>query len=301
MGDETASLEAAQADSPDAPSGWGGANRRAWGRAIGGTTSIAQNGTISADARVSMGGFQTGVDLFATDKWNAGLYVSHLLTDTRVNGTFGLNAGGYAGSMHADSYYLGGYATYANKQGQYADFVLQYGLHDASGTTQSGGTVSAGGKSLTLSAEGGQRFSMGGNWGIESQAQLIYNQQSLDNATISGATVQQSAASAVVGRLGVRVTGDIATNAGRLQPYGRVNLWHGFSATDRTNFIGPAGSTTIASKTGYTSTELAVGFTLALTPTASVYGEVGKLFHAGGSQSQVKSSAQASLGLKLKF
>lgn len=113
--------------------------------------------------------------------------------------------------------------------------------------------------------------------------------------------MQQDAAGSVVGRLGARLTGDIATSAGRLQPYGRVNLWHGFAGTDRTDFIGPAGSTTIASRIGYTSSELAVGFTLALTPTASVYGEVGKLFHAGGSQSQVKSSAQASLGLKLKF
>ena len=50
-----------------------------------------------------------------------------------------------------------------------------------------------------------------------------------------------------------------------------------------------------------TEVEVAAGFTLALTPTTSVYGEAGTLFHTGGGPAQVKSSVQGSLGLKLRF
>ncbi|MDB5828397.1 MAG: hypothetical protein JWQ73_2617 [Variovorax sp.] len=56
--------------------------------------------------------------------------------------------------------------------------------------------------------------------------------------------------------------------------------WHGFNGTDHTNFIGPAGSTTISNGIGHTSVEVAAGASLARTATASVYAEVGRLSKA---------------------
>ncbi|RYZ07902.1 MAG: hypothetical protein EOO24_10705, partial [Comamonadaceae bacterium] len=44
---------------------------RAWGRILGGNTTVTQNGTTSPESRTSFGGFQTGVDLFANPEWNA--------------------------------------------------------------------------------------------------------------------------------------------------------------------------------------------------------------------------------------
>ena len=113
-------------------------------------------------------------------------------------------------------------------------------------------------------------------------------------------TVDQDAANAVIGRLGVRMTGDFTTSMGRFQPYARVNLWHGFSGTDTTSFLSPAAVTNLDNRIGYTSVEVAAGATLALTPTTSVYGEVGSLFKAGG-QAKVKSSVQGSVCVKLRF
>ncbi|AMM25173.1 autotransporter outer membrane beta-barrel domain-containing protein [Variovorax sp. PAMC 28711] len=276
---------------------------RAWGRLIGGNTTVTQSGATAPESRTRIGGFQTGVDLVADDRWNAGLYVGKLRSDARVDGVYGLNLySRYAGSLRSDTAYLGGYATYANAQGQYADFVLQYGRHDIIGTSVNQVASSSDGKSLSASAEIGQRFAMGTDWGIEPQAQLIYNRQSLDTLRIGGlTTVALDTANAVIGRLGVRITGDFTTGIGRLQPYGRLNLWHGFKGADQTTFIGGAGATGFGNRIGYTSVEVAAGATLAVTNTTSVYGELGSLTHAGGSASKVKSSVQGSVGVKLRF
>ncbi|RYY69933.1 MAG: autotransporter outer membrane beta-barrel domain-containing protein, partial [Comamonadaceae bacterium] len=275
---------------------------RAWGRVIGGNTTVTQTGTTSPESRTSMGGFQTGVDLYADTNWNAGLYVGKLRSDADVRGVYGLGIGSaYAGRLRADTTYLGGYATYANANGLYVDTVLQYGIQDITGLSSNASASSADGKSLTASVEAGQRFPMGANWSLEPQAQLIYNRQNLGGNWIGGlTTVDQDTANAVIGRLGVRMTGDFTTSVGRLQPYARVNLWHGFSGTDTTSFQSPAAITNFDNRIGYTSVEVAAGATLALTPTTSIYGEVGSLAKAGG-QSKVKSSVQGSVGVKLRF
>ena len=65
---------------------------------------------------------------------------------------------------------------------------------------------------------------------------------------------------------------------------------------DVTEFIGPAATTRIA---GYTSGQVAGGFTLAVTPT-SVYGEVGRVFSIGG-DARVKSSVQGSVVLQIRW
>ncbi len=304
VGDESVQIAAA-ADGSDAPrpDGWGGRNTRAWGRTIAGNTTLSQGGPTLPESRTRIGGFQTGVDLFANGQWNAGLYMGKLRGDTNVKGIYSLNVStSRAGGLHSDSSYLGGYATWAGKDGRYADFVLQYGLHDISGTTVEQASVGSAAESMTASAEIGQRFALGNGWGIEPQAQLIYNRLNAGDTRIGGSTsVRQDAAGAVIARLGVRLTGDVQTGIGRLQPYARLNLWHGFNGTDRTTFTGGAGSTAFGNGIGYTSVEVAAGATLALTPTTSVYGELGNLIRTGSGQAQVKSSVQGSVGVKLKF
>lgn len=302
MGDE-ANGAAVPASGLTGDSGWGSGNRRAWGRVFGGTTTIAQTGTVGTDTRASTTGFQTGVDLFANDRWNAGVYVGALRSDANVNGNFGLGGlSGYAGSFRADSQYLAGYATYQIPQGMYADFVLQYGRQDVTADALFKPSAKTKGDSLLASAEVGQRFAIGNGWAIEPQAQLVYHRLNLDNTGITGATnVQLDPANAVLGRIGVRFAGDMMTSLGRFQPYARVNLWHGFGGTDSATFVGPAGAATISSRVGYTSTELAVGATLSVTKAVSLYGEVGKLFNTGGSDARVKTSVQGSLGVKFAF
>ncbi|MET3498250.1 autotransporter domain-containing protein, partial [Variovorax boronicumulans] len=94
--------------------------------------------------------------------------------------------------------------------------------------------------------------------------------------------------------------GEIATGLGTLQPYGRFNLYKASGGADVARFVGAAGSTDITGRTGSTTAELAGGLTLALSETTSVYGEIGKLWAAGGA-TDVKSSVQGSIGLRMKW
>ena len=59
-------------------------------------------------------------------------------------------------------------------------------------------------------------------------------------------------------------------------------------------------TTDIAAPTGGTSSELAGGFTLALSQSTSLYGELGKLWASGG-DAKVKSSVNGSLGVRVKW
>jgi outer membrane autotransporter protein len=114
--------------------------------------------------------------------------------------------------------------------------------------------------------------------------------------------VVQKPTTAVVGRTGLRVTSAFSTDLGRLEPYVRVDLWLGFGATDRTNFKTPAGGTTaINNGIGYTSTEVATGFTLALNKDTSVYAEVGDILGSGTGQAKVGSTIQSSIGIKVSW
>lgn len=303
VGDDDLDLQAGQRT----PSGWGGQGRRAWGRVLGGNTDTRQSSSaVTTDSHLTMGGFQTGVDLYADDNWAAGLYTGMLHNSASVNG---LTSTGVlpAGTAKLESYYLGGYATYSNADRFYTDLVLQYGLHDismraADPMASAGGSGSSHGNSITASVEVGQPFALGSSdWTVEPQAQLIYQHSQFGSTDITGSRVEQAPANAVIGRLGVRLKGDYATSIGRLQPYGRVNLWHGFAGHDSTRFVGPAATTAVSAGIGYTSVETAAGFTLKLTPTTSVYGEIGRTFKTGSGSNRLKASVEGSIGVKWNF
>ena len=246
-----------------------------------------------------MSGLQAGTDLLASGNWRAGVYVGYLDGSADVSG----NARGVIGRVgynDLQSRYLGGYATWMDASGLYADAVLQGVSHRYTVRPDINPSASGKSSSATASIETGKAFALAEGWIIEPQAQLAYQRSSFDDVLISGARVQQDADGGWIGRLGVRIKGNMATRAGRLQPYGRFNVYHASSGSDIATFVGPAASTHIASATGYTSTELAAGMTLALTPVVTLYGEVGQLFNAGGDV-KVKSSVQGSLGMRVSW
>lgn len=303
VGDDDLDLQAGQR----APSGWGGQGRRAWGRILGGNTDTQQaSSAVTTDTHLTMGGFQTGVDLYADDNWAAGLYTGMMHNTASVNGRTSTGVLP-AGTAKLESYYLGGYATYSNADRFYTDLVLQYGLHDismraADPMASAGASGSSHGNSITASVEVGQPFALGSSdWTVEPQAQLIYQHSRFGGTDITGSRVEQAPANAVIGRLGLRLKGDYATSIGRLQPYGRVNLWHGFAGHDSTRFVGPAATTTVRTGIGYTSVETAAGFTLKLTPTTSIYGEIGRTFKTGSGANKLKASVEGSVGVKWNF
>ena len=292
VGDELAPAAGAAAGDPS-----GG--RQAWARAVYSDLDIRQEGPASAQSQGHVSGIQAGTDLLASGAWRAGLYVGTLDGNAGVVGNArGLIAS--VGSNDLKSRFLGGYATWMDGDGLYADAVLQGGRH--SYTVQPYGNLNIDGKasSLTASIEAGKAFALGEGWTIEPQAQLIHQSMRFDNVLIGGALVTQDAGGGWIGRLGVRVKGDVMTAAGRLQPYGRLNVYRAGSGTDVATFIGPAASTPIASPVGSTSTEVAAGMTLALTSATTLYGEVGQIYSAGGA-AKVQSTLQGSIGMRLRW
>ncbi|SCK32968.1 outer membrane autotransporter barrel domain-containing protein [Variovorax sp. HW608] len=274
--------------------------RRAWGRVISTDMDIRQEGTVSPSSDGRLNGFQAGTDLWADGRWRAGVYAGQLDGNVDVTG-FASGIGNLAvGHNDLRSQYLGVYGTYMSEAGFYADAVLQGSRHRYTVNPVSALSVDGKGSGFLASLEVGQAFAIAPGWAIEPQLQVAHRQLSLDDTVISGALVHNDGENGWLLRAGVRVKGEIATGAGMLQPYARVNVYHAASGTDVARFIGPAAFTDISSRTGYTTTEVALGATLQLSAATSVYGEVGQLFDSGGDQ-RLKSGVQGSVGLRVNW
>jgi len=278
-----------------------GSERRAWGRVITTDLDTQQGGAVSPISKGHVSGFQAGTDLFANTHWRAGIYVGQLDGDAKVDGFASGIQKLRVGRNDLRNQYLGAYGTYTNDSGFYADAVVQAGRHRTNVAPLLSYGSETKGNSLLASIEVGQAFPMGNSgWTIEPQLQLIHQHIDLDTRQILGAVVQPKADDGWIARAGVRIKGQIDTGVGTLQPYGRLNVYKSSSGTDVARFISPAAITDVGAPVGGTSTELAGGFTLALSPRTSVYGEVGKLWSSGGSE-KVRSSVGGSLGVRVKW
>jgi outer membrane autotransporter protein len=262
---------------------------------------IRQGGTVSPTSKGRLTGFQAGTDLLTTPNWRAGVYVGQLDGDARVSGFASGIQNLAVGRNDLRSQYVGVYGTYTGDSGFYADAVVQSGRHRYTVEPNPSAGASGKGHSLLASIEVGQAFALGDSgWTVEPQLQLIHQHLSLGDSAILGAVVQPKADGGWIARAGVRVKGEIDTGVGMLQPYGRLNVYKTSSGTDIARFVNGATATDIAAPTGGTSTELAGGFTLALSPSTSLYGEVGKLWSSGG-DAKVRSGINGSLGVRVKW
>ena len=278
-----------------------GSNRRAWGRLISTDMDIRQGGTVSPHAEGRVSGLQAGTDLWANANWRAGIYVGQLEGDTRVSGFSSGLLNGAAGRNDLRSQYLGLYGTFTSDDGFYADTVLQAGRHRYTVQPQLSAGVTGKGNSFLASIEVGKAFALGsGGWSVEPQLQLIHQRLRLDDVAIPGALVQQDTDSSWTARAGVRIKGSFATEAGTLQPYARLNVYRSSKGNDVARFVNPAAITPVGAPIGGTSTELAAGFTLAVSQRTSLYGELGKQWASGG-VARVGSSVNAGLGVRVKW
>jgi len=281
-----------------APAGF---ERRAWARVLSTDIDVRQGGAVSPASKGRLTGFQAGTDLLATPGWRAGIYVGQLDGDARVRGYASGVQNLNVGRNDLRSQYVGIYGTYTNDNGFYADAVVQSGRHRY--TVEPLASVGVGGKAHSLlgSIEVGQAFGLGGSgWTIEPQLQLIHQHMDLGNSAIVGAIAQPQADSGWIARAGVRAKGEIDTGMGTLQPYGRFNVYKSSGGADIARFVNGSTTTDIAAPTAGTSTELAGGFTLALSPSTSLYGEIGKLWASGG-DAKIRSSVNGSIGVRVKW
>lgn len=103
--------------------------RLAWGRVLSAGRNIHQSGTVCPQSKGRFSGLQAGTDLWTDAHWRAGGYAGQLDDDMQVRG-FARGISKLAvGTNDLRSQYLGGYATWTNDRGFYADAVLKAGRH----------------------------------------------------------------------------------------------------------------------------------------------------------------------------
>ncbi|HGZ0426407.1 TPA: autotransporter domain-containing protein, partial [Escherichia coli] len=164
------------------------------------------------------------------------------------------------------------------------------------------------GNTITASVEVGKPWYFGDTgWALEPQAQLIWQWSDFDDVTLNDPAktrVSVNADSAVIGRLGARLTAEYDTNYGKVKPYVRVNYWQeltdGQDEVTYRNTANSDGKTTLNANQQFVATEAAVGATWTVTDDVQAYTEVGKTWDNSGKTS-LDADISASLGMKIRF
>ena len=275
--------------------------RRVWARLVSADIDLQQQGLVAPSSEGRLNGLQTGIDLYTDASWRAGLYLGQMEGSVDVRGFARGLPDTAVGDNDLRNQYLGGYLTYGHASGLYADLVLQAARHRYTVQPLGNPSVEGKGSSGLASIELGRGFEIAPRWTIEPQLQWVYQNLSLDDTALGGATVQQRSGSSWLLRAGVRARGEWGTAAGLLLPYARLNFYRSGGGNDVVRFAGPAASVDIESGADASWGEVAAGFTLALSQVVSLYGEAGQLFDLGSSDAKVRSDLQGSLGLRVRW
>ncbi|MGU3521852.1 autotransporter-associated beta strand repeat-containing protein [Enterobacteriaceae bacterium C23F] len=280
---------------------------RFWARYLTKTVDQHLNDATSSKSHSQYDGMQIGLDLWQNDQWRSGIYTTFMDLDSSINGNTGMGGGSAYNSTFSS--YIGGYATWTDTDGLYVDNVLQYGYHSVDLKSQgSSDTYHPDGSTITASVEVGKPWQLGdSNWAFEPQAQLIWQWSNFDDTTLNDGVNTQvniDADSAVIGRLGARLTADYDTKVGKIKPYVRVNYWQelsdGEDAVTYRSGSNSNGKTTLKADQRFSATEAAVGATWTVTRDVQAYTEVGKTWDNSGKTS-VDADLSASLGMKIRF
>lgn len=280
---------------------------RFWARYMTKTIDQKLDDPTGSTSHSKYNGMQIGVDLWQNDKWRSGLYTTFMDIDSSIDGNTGMSGGAAYNSTFSS--YLGGYATWTDTDGFYVDNVLQYGYHsvDLKNMTDNK-TYHPDGSTITASVEVGKPWYFGDTgWALEPQAQLIWQWSHFDDVTLEDnakTKVNIDADSAVIGRLGARLTAEYDTNYGKVKPYVRVNYWQeltdGQDEFTYRNTTNSNGKTTLKANQQFAATEAALGATWTVTDDVQAYTEVGKTWDNSGKTS-LDADISASLGMKIRF
>ncbi|MET3654913.1 outer membrane autotransporter protein, partial [Dyella japonica] len=175
---------------------------RTWARVVYADVGATQPGIAQARADGSVSGLQVGTDLWVNDAWHAGVYLGYLNGSSDVTG----NARGEIAPVGSDrlrAHYLGAYATWMDMSGWYVDGVLQGVSQRYDVRPNITRAVSGKGDGFMASVEAGKAYALVDRWSVEPQVQVAYQHNSIDDLMLSGARVQQEAASGWIARLGV--------------------------------------------------------------------------------------------------
>lgn len=251
-----------------------GAVRSAWGRVIGQNTEQSWTGTVAPTFDGTLWGVQAGLDLFARETEDGrrdhfGLFVGRTRADGDVRG-FALGWNNLTvGETRLDDTHLGLYWSRIGASGAYLDAVIVASRYDGEANSSRGLGIDLDGDGATASVEIGypMRWGDGSRWSLEPQAQLVWQRTSFDDQRDEFASVAFDSDNALTGRVGLRLSGDYQTSAGLLQPYLKLNYWHGFDGEDRVRFNTDA----ISTQQAFDAVELGAGVAAQFNAHTSVY------------------------------
>ena len=284
-----------------------GIARGDWARLYG--QQIDNRYQAFADPRASgwLGGFQGGLDLWRGSflpghRDAAGIYLAYGHADVGVNGLVtNPSATGYmlthTGTLNLDAYSAGGYWTHYGPSGWYIDAVVQGTRYTGTAATQFA-QLPTNGFGFISSLEAGYPvpLRLGPRFVLEPQAQIIWQQVTLNQANDGLGPVALGTTSGATGRLGLRGQWTIVSENGQVwQPYARANLWRDWGAEATTTF----GVDQVPLLEDATRLELAGGVTAKLSARLSLFAQAGYQFAVlQGSENTVRNGVKGDFGVR---
>ena len=242
---------------------------QAWVRMIG--KHIKDNGKERFNMKTNVYGIQAGYDFSIKNNENGKRYTGFYFTNTEAKTDFedryraenGLIVSDkYTGKGKAKDFTLGLSTTKYYNNGVYVDLVGQFSFLRNKYNSRDGVSAKQRGNAFALSGEVGKNIKISDNFGIEPQAQLIYQYLKLKNFKDDIRNIHYGNDSVFRGRVGVRATYNKAVTF-----YSLANVWHDFSnSTEAT-----VGSDKIKEKYSSTWGELGIGIQIPVTNSAYVY------------------------------
>lgn len=228
---------------------------QAWARIIG--KHSKDEGKERFNYETDIYGVQAGYDFNIKNSEDGNRYTGFYFTNTTASTDFydryraqnGIIASDkYTGKVKTKDFSLGLTTTKYYNNGFYLDLVGQLSFINNKYNSRDGVSAKQKGNALALSVEGGKNYSLGSNWAIEPQAQLIYQYLNLKDFNDGVREVHHGNDSALRARLGFRTTYKKAF-------YSIANVWHDFSNTTEANI----GSDRIKEKYSATWGEIGLG------------------------------------------
>lgn len=225
--------------------------------------------------------FQGGFDLYRGEHGDgsrdfAGLYaaIGQIAGDvTHLDGTL-------AGRNQLDGYTLGGYWTHFGATGWYLDGVAQGTWSDVTAASTRMAALKTSGVGFASSLEGGYPINLPDNWSIVPQAQLVYQNVSLNDSADAASSVYFNSANSLAGRIGTEVKKSwvldpASKNAQVLNAWFRADYWQEFLANPGVSFSSAAGPVAFQSDLRGSWVGLRAGVTGQLAKNVSAYASLG--------------------------
>ena len=240
---------------------------QAWARVLGKHTK--DEGKERFNFKTNVYGVQAGYDFSIKNSENGKRYTGFYFANTESKTDFedryraenGLIVSDkYTGKGKVKDFSLGLSTTKYYNNGIYTDLVGQFSFLRNKYNSRDGISAKQRGNAFVLSGEVGKNIKISDNFGIEPQAQLIYQYLKLKNFKDDVREIHYGNDSILRGRIGLRATYNSIF-------YSIANVWHDFSNSTEATI----GSDNIKEKYSSTSGEFGLGVQIPIINSAYVY------------------------------